>query len=971
MDLVQISNQKKPTGAGKHYWRSVNELDGTAKLEGWLDQEFPAGPVNDSSRRQVLKLMGASFGLAGLVACRRPEEKIMPLSKGVEDLVPGKPLLYNSVFVHAGAAAGVRVTTHDGRPTKIEGNPDHPYSEGKATGLAQGALLNLYDPDRSKQVSEKGNESSWEKFGAFAKTHFDGVGNGDGLRFLSQRVVSPTLTSVREQALKKWPGAKWVEWEPVNNDNALAGAQLAFGNVVEAHYHLDQADVIVALDSDFLNLDSPTVLPARQFTRKRKVTEPGDAIARLYAVESQFSATGATADHRLRLRAGAIAAFTADLAALVGVGESKTLSGEKERKFLAALAKDLKANEGRSVVVAGPRQPAEVHALAHAINQTLGNCGKTVTFTQALAEPMLDGLKALAADLSGGKVSTLVMLGGNPAHDAPADLDLAGGIGKAQTSIHLAHNANETSALATWHLPEAHYLESWGDARALDGTVSIQQPMILPLYGGRSALEVVAQLAGLPSAKGHDLVRGFWQGQWPAADRERVWRKALHDGVVANTKFAEAKVTAKAPAAGAKAPGTGYDVAFHPSSSLWDGRYANNAWMQETPEPMSKLVWDNAAMVSPATLKALGATQGDVISITVGGKSIEAPVMVQPGHADQAISISLGYGRKNAGRVGDGVGVNAYPIRTTAGLHIAEAQVAKTAKTHKLVTTQEHFRMEDRPIIREATTAQYKEDPKFAEKMSEMPPIDSIYGYHSYEQGYQWGMAIDLNACTGCNACLVACQAENNVPTVGKAQVSRGREMHWIRLDRYYTGTGDEAQSVSQPMTCQQCETAPCESVCPVAATTHSPEGLNDMAYNRCIGTRYCANNCPYKVRRFNFLNWHKEDEEVQSLVHNPNVTVRMRGIMEKCTYCVQRIQEKKIQAKVEGRREIKDGEIVTACQQTCPADAIVFGNIKDPGSRVAKLRHQERNYELLAELNTKPRTTYLAKLRNPNPELA
>jgi molybdopterin-containing oxidoreductase family iron-sulfur binding subunit len=580
-------------------------------------------------------------------------------------------------------------------------------------------------------------------------------------------------------------------------------------------------------------------------------------------------------------------------------------------------------------------------------------------------------MRELAGELNAGAVDTLVILGGNPAYDAPADLNFGAAMKKAAHTVHLGTERNETAVLAGWHLPEAHYLEAWGDARALDGTVTIQQPLIEPLFGGRTAAEVLARMTGYKDQRAYDIVRGLW-----ATGGEEQWRKYLYDGVVPGTARPEVQARVdvnrvKPALAGAGQPSAGIEVSFYPSPSAYDGRFANNGWMQEAPHPMTKVTWDNAALMSPETARKLGVANEDVIALSEGGRTIEAPVFIQPGHADDAVSIELGYGRRECGRVGKGVGHDAYPLRTTSNFwSVPGVALHKTGRRYMLATTQEHHSMEGRDIVREASIADFSKNPKVLEKNGELK-LFSLYGEHDYSKGNQWGMAIDLNACIGCNACLVACQAENNIPIVGKEQVARGREMHWIRMDRYYTGSEDDPQAVTQPMACQQCENAPCEAVCPVAATSHSPEGLNDMAYNRCVGTRYCSNNCPYKVRRFNFLDWHKDNAEPLKMVNNPDVSVRMRGVMEKCTYCVQRIQETKIRAKGEGRRELRDGEVKTACQQTCPAEAIVFGNINDPNSRVSQLRKNARNYSLLEELNTKPRTTYLAKLRNPNPELA
>jgi MoCo/4Fe-4S cofactor protein with predicted Tat translocation signal len=987
--MIQIHTKQ----TGKKYWRSLDQLSQTSEFKDWLHREFPtnASEMTDgTSRRNLLKLMAASLGLAGLTACRRPVEKVLPNVRGVEDYIPGRPFFYSTAMNLGGVATGLLVEVNDGRPTKIEGNPQHPFSLGAANGYQQASVLGLYDPDRARNPRKDGQDTDWKTFDAFAKEQFEPakLGQGDGLRFLSDRVNSPSLLSVKAAALAKYPKAKWIEYNAVSHDESEAGAQLAFGQPVITRHKFDKADVIVSLDDDFLGLDSSTVLPMKEFSRRRRITSPKDEMNRLYMVESQYSVTGAMADHRLRMRSSEVRSFVADLAAELKVGgnELKIVGGnkdEKRTKWISVLAKDLSEHKGKSLVVAGPRQPAAVHAMVHLINQALGNVGESVVYLKGTSDqfhPQLEALKELSGEMSRGQVSTLVILGANPAYTAPADFNFTANLKKVANSIYLGLDVDETAVASKWSLPEAHYLETWGDATAPDGTATVQQPMIQPLYFGRSAVELVAQLTGYKDQRGYDIVRNYWiakfGGKAEAADK--TWRKSLHDGVIAGTALAEFKPTLDAkkvnaaiqtlPAGG----DSGVEVVFVQSASVYDGRFANNGWMQEAPDPMTKLTWDNAALLSPATAKKLGVVQGDVIAIERRGRGIQAPVLVQPGQADNSVSIALGYGRTESGRVGKNVGVNAYPLRTSdAFTFAADASIRKvTADAYPLAQTQDHHSMEGRPLVREASLEEYRKEPKFAQEMVEHPPLVGLYPDHDYSKGSQWGMAIDLTSCIGCNACLVACQSENNIPIVGKDQVIKGREMHWIRMDRYYTGSEEDPQVVTQPVTCMQCETAPCENVCPVAATTHSPEGLNDMAYNRCVGTRYCSNNCPYKVRRFNFLAWNYGTEEVQKMHYNPNVTVRMRGVMEKCTYCVQRIQEKKILAKTEGRRAIKDGEIQTACQQTCPADAIVFGNINDPESRVAKLKQQTRNYSMLEELNTKPRTTYLAKLRNPNEEL-
>jgi MoCo/4Fe-4S cofactor protein with predicted Tat translocation signal len=1001
MSLISIK-ASAPAVTGPKYWRSLNQLSDTPEFRQWVEREFPANAtelLDGNSRRTVLKMMAASFGLAGLAACSRPVEHIFPNSKGLENYIPGQSYFYTTVMTLAGQVAGLLVETHDGRPTKIEGNPDHPASRGAATALAQASILNLYDPDRSSRVLQGGMESSWEQFEAFVKALQ--LGDGAGLRFLSQSVASPSLMALRADTLKKFPKAKWIEYESFQRTAGPAGAMLAFGQVVTPQTKFDKAKVILGLDSDFLGLDWQTPLPTKQYASRRRVASEEDLekMNRLYSVESQFSLTGLNADHRLRLKGSEIKQFAVDLAAALGAVPGLNVVGNgggRRAQFLAAVVKDLKAAGPDALVITSPRQPPIVHALAFLMNQSLGSLGNTIEFTKSATEDRLDAgpdaLKALAAEMAAGQVSTLVVLGGNPVYSAPADVQFGAALSKVANSIHLGLDEDETAASVKWHLPEAHYLESWGDGATASGVAAIQQPMIAPIFGGRTAAEIVALVSGSAVTKAHDIVKNYWTAQWPAASRELTWKKTLNDGVIASAKpadtvkvTADAKKIAAAVAAEPKAAGGGIEVAFVPSAQMWDGRYANNPWMQEAPDPLTKLTWGNAALISPVTAAAKNLQDGDIVTLQGAGLKLEIAVMIQPGQADDAVTVTLGYGRERCGRVGKGVGYNANLIRTTAGFWYGQGfELSSTGNrlsgSDRLSTTQEHGTIGDngvnaehlqgRPVFREVTIEDYKKNPKVVEEMQEVPALHSVYHEFAYDQGYQWGMSIDLGSCTGCNACVLACQSENNIPVVGKEQVLRGREMHWIRMDRYYVGSQDEPRAVQQPLPCMQCENAPCENVCPVAATTHSPEGLNDMVYNRCVGTRYCANNCPFKVRHFNFLNFHKNDPEILSMAQNPDVTVRMRGVMEKCTYCVQRIQEARITSKGEGRREIKDGEIVTACQQTCPADAIVFGNINDPNSRVSKLKQQERNYAMLAELDVRPRTTYLARLRNPNPEL-
>ncbi len=975
MSLVQISNAKKQRVP-------LDQLGQTPEFQGWAEGIDPQ-ELDSNSRRDILKIMAAGAGLAGLVSCRRPQQNIVSFAKGVEDLIPGKPLYYNTAFNLGGVAQGLRIEANDGRPTKVEGNPLHPTSKGAASTYSQGSVLGLYDPDRCSFVMKDQNASSWEAFGAFSKEHFSSMGDGEGLAFVCERNAGDSYRSVVAAAQKKWPKALWLHWEALNNDNAVLGAAMATGVSAEPSNSFDKAEVVVALDHDFLGTDATTILPTKQFSQKRKVLKAGEPMNRLYVVEGHFSLTGGMADHRLRLKPSEIGGFAAEILKLVQeTGEIK-VEGEGRKKFVAALAKDLKKSAGKSLVTVGPRQAPEVHALALAINQVLGNIGSTVQLMQPLTPTQSEALKAFGSALNGGKISTLVVLGGNPAYTMPSDLTFTAGAKKVKTLIHLGLEHDETAAMAHWCLPQAHYLEAWGDGRSSDGTASIQQPVIAPLYGGKSAQEVLAELAGLGLSRGYDLVKNFWLQSF-TGDKEKAWKKALHDGMIEGTAFVAVKASVdvkKVAAMPLPSPSSGSELIFLAANGVYDGRFANNAWLVELPDPMTKVVWDNCVTMSKKTAQSLKANmgyiseEGDMVTLTVGSSSIEAAVVVVPGQADGVFGITLGYGRETVGRVGKSAGFNAYKLRSSTGLGFAPVTVAKAAKSYFLVRTQddpEGDSQNNRPIVRETTLEEFAKEPKFAQEV-EGPPLESLFPDWQYDKGNQWGMTIDLNQCTGCNACLVACFSENNIPMVGKKFVAKGREMHWIRLDRYYSGEDDEATVAVQPLNCQQCENAPCESVCPVAATVHSPEGLNDMAYNRCIGTRYCMNNCPYKVRKFNYLNWTKGKTEIENLGTNPDVSTRMRGVMEKCTYCTQRIVEGKINAKIDpsGRRAVRDGEIQTACQQTCPADAISFGNINDPNSVVSKMKASTRNYALLAELNIRPRTTYLAKLRNINPDLA
>ncbi len=971
---------------GQQYWRSLEEVAATREFAEFLYREFPhqAAEWHDPvSRRRFLQLMGASLALAGLSACsRQPEEHIMPYVRAPEEIVPGKPLFFATALPLGGIANGVLAESHMGRPTKIEGNPEHPASLGATDVFAQAAVLSLYDPDRSQVVSNAGRISTWSAFltAISAALETQRLKKGAGLRVLTETVTSLTLAAQFEALRTTFPLAAWHQYEPVTRDTARAGARLALGEEVHTLYHFDKADVILALEADFLSPGPGSLRYARDFTAKRQVRAGHTAMNRLYVIESTPSLTGAMADHRLPLRPSMIAAFARAVARELGAIAAHDMPSEMpepQAPWVRAVVRDLQQHRQTSVVLVGEQQPPVVHALAHAVNHALGNVGNTVVYTAPVeAQPVdhLESLDALVRDIEAGKVDMLVMLGGNPVYTAPANLHFSEWLSKVKLRVHLGLYEDETSALCHWHIPEAHALEAWSDARAYDGTVSIMQPLIAPLYGGKSAHELLAALLGQPERSGYAIVRDYWQSQHHGENFERFWRTALHDGLVPDTALPhrETKSPSVPTLAGeqpAAAP-QGLELIFRPDPTVWDGRFANNGWLQELPKPLTKLTWDNAALLSPATAERLGLRNEEVVELRYQGRTVRAPVWLLPGQADEAVTIHLGYGRWRAGKVGTGTGFNAYALRTSEAPWFGSGlEIHPTGERYALATTQHHHSMEGRHLVRVGTLEHFLAQPHFVHDMAHMPaPELTLYPQHAYE-GSAWGMAIDLHACIGCNACTIACQAENNIPIVGKTEVARGREMHWLRIDRYYKGTLDNPETYHQVVLCMHCENAPCEVVCPVAATVHSSEGLNDMVYNRCVGTRYCSNNCPYKVRRFNFLQYADDQTPSLKALRNPNVTVRTRGVMEKCTYCVQRINVARIEAEKENRH-IRDGDVVTACQAACPTGAIVFGNINDPHSRVARLRGEPLHYSLLAELNTRPRTTYLAKLRNPNPAL-
>jgi molybdopterin-containing oxidoreductase family iron-sulfur binding subunit len=995
---------------GPEYWRCLEELAGSPEFEDLLRRELPqAAAAADGGvhRRDFLRLMGASMALAGVTACtKQPPEKIVPYVRQPEQLVLGKPLYFATAMPFGGSAIGLLVESHEGRPTKIEGNPNHPASLGATDIFAQASVLTLYDPDRSQTLTYLDEIRPWGSFLSEMRTALSAAQaqQGNGLRLLTGSVASPALVDQMQRILAALPGARWHQYEPVNRDGARVGAQMAFGQDVEPVYDLKAADVIVSLDADFLSCGPGNARYLHDFSDRRRLSGGQAAMNRLYVIEGVVSNTGDKADHRLAVRPTQIVVFAERLAVAVGVAQpanvppvrgpiEANLPAAQVERWIAAIARDLKAHGGTSLVIAGDHQPPHVHALAYAMNAALGNVGKTVSYLDPLpgtAADQLGSLRELVGEMNAGQVATLVIIGANPVYDAPRDLHIEDALAKVRRRVHIGLYRDETAALCHWHVPEAHYLESWSDARAFDGTVSIVQPLIAPLYGGKTAHEIIGAFSDRPGQTSYDIVRAYWKGragQQSDADFEKWWRRALNDGVVATSAPPPRAVTiqpdaagqasgmvssgpAPAPRASGAAQGDILDIVFRPDPTVWDGRFANNGWLQEIPKPVLRIDWDNVAAISPALAARLGMVSGDLVELKHRGGSVDAPVWVVPGLPDRTVLVYLGYGRTRAGHVGSNIGFDAYKLRRSDSPWFATGlQVRKLGRTYAVATVQQHQLMEGRHLVRAATLDEYRKHPRFAQEEDEAPPRSlTLYPEYKYD-GYKWGMSIDLNACTGCSACVAACYAENNIPVVGKDQVSRGRIMHWLRIDRFHKGAADSPEVYHQPVPCMHCEDAPCELVCPVGATVHSPEGLNDMVYNRCVGTRYCSNNCPYKVRRFNFYLYSDWETPSLKLQRNPDVTVRSRGVMEKCTCCVQRINEAKIESEKENRA-VRDGEILTACQAACPARAIVFGNINDKASVVAKLKDEPRNYALLGELNTRPRTTYLAAVRNPNPEI-
>ncbi len=1071
--MKRVLQHPAPDETGKQYWRSLGELSDTPEFRGWLEREFPAGAqemeVDEVSRRSFLKLMGASMALAGfgLSSCRKPEMHLVPFTKSAEWTIPGKPLYYSTAMPRRYGAMPLVVSTVDGRPIKIEGNPLHPDSNGATDAFAQASLLGLYDPSRSQRFVQKNKLSdrvAFEKYLAELRPKMAANG-GAGLAFLVEETYSPTRDRLRAELQKQFPKMRWCVYDPLLSEAQNFSTQISFGDSVRVLPQFDKADVVLALDSDFLNCGEGDLTSVRNFTARRRVREAKDSMNRLYVVENHFTLTGAMADHRLPYPASQIPAITHALATRIATEtkdpglssvlitlKAPTKAAKYDARWLEEAAKDLISKAGASIVVAGPHQPVVVQMMVYAINSALKNIGTTVLLRELPKRARANSILQLAGEIDAGRIQQLFILGGDPVYNAPRSItldrktkqpiDWAELQKRVPEVVRLGHYEDATSALSQWHIPMAHYLETWGDGLTSSGSYVAMQPLILPLFGGLSELDLMWTVLGQPEVEGPQMIQETFRATAPPGDFDTAWSKFLHDGSAAHLTPKDRAPKFNGNSAGGVAhtlwnnevPAPTKDspeIVLVGSYSVDDGRYINNGWLQEMPDPITKLTWDNAAMMSPNFAHRIGVKDGDLVQVAVTdtaknpqGKPIRRELVIAalivPGHAENSVTIPLGYGRKHTGPVGEESGFNGYLLRTSSTPHfiiadgkaVAKVEVTKVPGKYALSTTQEHFSIEGRGLVREATLVHYREDEEFVTKIAgdeELPVrLPTLYSHPELNAPQQWGMSVDLNTCTGCNACVIACQAENNIPIVGKLQVAHGRVMHWIRIDRYYASAKpfnqdhgewpENPEIVYQPMMCQHCENAPCETVCPVNATVHSESGLNVMVYNRCIGTRYCANNCPFKVRRFNYFDYNqrpvgkkkiagfsvyqeylgplteKTVADTIKLQKNPNVTVRMRGVMEKCTYCVQRIEEAKISAHVRAgasnKTLIPRDSFTSACAQACPAEAIVFGDIADPETRVSKVKAENRNYRLLDYLNVKARTSYLARIRNPNPKM-
>ncbi len=965
---------------GRTYWQTLEELAESPAFAGIIEREVPRfrDAMSLIDRRRFLQLMAASMALGGLSGCG-PEpnaRQLLPYVEIPEGMVPGRNRYYATAVTQEGYAAGVLIAHQMGRPIKVEGNPDHPASLGSASAIMQASILSLYDPRRSQSIIGNGQINTWEAFvsALYARREQLVPQHGEGLRILTGAVTSPSLTSQIVTLQKQFPAARWHQWEPLHRDSERAAFQKAFGRAVDCRFDVESADVILGIESDLLASAPGALAYARAFAARRRPAETGGKMSRIYAIESTPTLLGAKADHHQSLAPDEIGVAMRYLAAAVGAGPKEWTEGTiPHAPWLSAVAEDLKDKRGRAFIHCGREQSPEIHLLGAAINDAIGAYGKTIHWIDPVVSgsgPMHQSVTELASDARAGKVDTLLMLDTNPVYTAPSDLAFADALRRVPFSVSLALHPDETALASTWHVPLAHDYEAWSDARAFDGTVTIQQPQVRTLYGGHSAAQLLAVILGNTSPDDYTLLRLYWQTraqQENRGDFETFWHESLRSGVVANTASAAANVTAAANVAADLKPSAtqaGLQILFRSDEGALDGRYAHNPWLLEMPRAFTRLTWDNAALIAPATASRLGLKSEDVVEIAAKHGQVTLPILILPGQAENCVTLPLGWGR-HAGGLGVNAGFDVYPLRSAAKPWVASAaSLKRTGKTHRLATTQAQDRVTGRDLIREASLDRFEANPHLLEAKT---PSESLYPPFAYS-GRAWAMAIDLNSCIGCQACTIACQAENNVPVVGKDQVLAGRVMHWLRVDRYYAGAPAAPDVAFEPMPCMHCENAPCEVVCPVHATVHDSEGLNLMVYNRCVGTRFCSNNCPYKVRRFNFFAYAHEDERVP-VSWNPDVTVRDRGVMEKCTYCIQRIRKATIDAD-KADRNLQDGEVVTACQQSCPTQAITFGNRNDPESAVARRKSSPLDYVLLDELNTRPRTSYSALIRNRNPKI-
>ncbi|NDJ54739.1 MAG: 4Fe-4S dicluster domain-containing protein [Chloroflexi bacterium] len=924
-------------------------------------------------RRSFLKMMGASLVLAGLQGCvtaSAPGEAIIPYVRMPEEVIAGEALMFASSMVLSGFATGLLIETHEGRPHRIEGNPDHPASLGGSDLYTQGSILELYNPNRSTLTRGEGAVRSFREFrDALAAVL---PGDGSGLRILTETISSPTLAAQWQAIQQRYPNARWHQYEPVNNDNEVAGMELAFGQAVRPVFTFENADVVVSLDANFLNGMPGSLAYARQFMDQRRIREGSDSMNRLYAVESTPTPTGSMADHRLALAASQVDSFTRALAGAFGISAG---SGETtwDGAWFDALVADLEAHRGSSLIIAGPQQPPQVHALAAALNDALGNVGSTLTYIESpIVNPLVqaEDFASLVSDMQAGSVQVLLIIGGNPAFSAPADVAFVEALGSVPFSAHLSLYFDETSELCSWHIPQSHYIETWSDARAFNGAYSVVQPPIGPLYDRtRSPIQMFALLLD-DFRSPHDIVRSTWEQAFAAVPNfEAFWNATVHDGVAPNTASPAASVSLSGAVASTvssiAAAGSGTEIIFRPAPTLFDGRFAWNTWLQELPQPLTSISWDNAALMSPATAASLNVTEGNLVSLTVDGNSMEVPAFIIAGHPDDSVTVSLGYGRGLSAELDRRQNFNAYTIRPNGSPWIASGQVSRAGGRYDVTvirSTSDGVNLD--AMVRFGTLAEFVANPEFAK--SKPKDVNLLPGF-TYDEN-AWGMSIDLTACIGCNACILGCQTENNIPNVGKDAVENGREMYWLRVDAHQVSEGGQDQNYFQPVPCMHCENAPCEQVCPVQATVHDNQGLNQMVYNRCVGTRYCSANCPYTVRRFNYFDY-IDPADIALEWRNPDVSVRVEGVMEKCTFCVQRINAARA-ISIQNNEAIPDGAIVPACAAACPTQAIVFGDVNKDGSQVAELKAQPHNYGMLEELNTFPRTTYLARLSNPNEAL-